>query len=110
MRTGLGVFPISTRNSPEAIAHLLKATGTNLLFVEKNPALENLVVQTEDLLSASGSSIKLQVWHMPVFEDLYVRDSGNDAVEWYPSVEYDLNAVGLMLHSSGPFRFSPKIS
>jgi acyl-CoA synthetase (AMP-forming)/AMP-acid ligase II len=99
LRTGFSVFPISTRNSPEAIAHLLKKTGTSHLLIGGEPMLQKLAATTLELLRADGHH-EIPSSHMPHFEDLYLPDPDNE-FKPYPSVKFDLDAPSLVLHSSG---------
>ena len=100
LRAGFSVFPISTRNSPEAIAHLLKKTGTSHLLVGGEPMLQKLASASLELLRADGHR-EIPSSHMPHFEDLYPHDGPDDEFKHYPPVKFDLNAPSLVLHSSG---------
>ena len=100
LRAGFSVFPISTRNSPEAIAHLLKKTGTSHLLVGGEPMLQKLAGTSLELLRADGHR-EIPASHMPHFEDLYPHDDPDDEFRHYPPVKFDLDAPSLVLHSSG---------
>ncbi|KLO14348.1 acetyl-CoA synthetase-like protein [Schizopora paradoxa] len=67
VRAGHTAFPISTRNSPAAIAHLLKKTGTSHLLVGREPVFQSLATKTLELLQ----STKPRLSQMPAFEDIY---------------------------------------
>lgn len=100
LRAGFSVFPISTRNSPEAIAHLLKKTGTSHLLIGGEPMLQKLATTSLELLRADGHR-EIPSSHMPHFEDLYPRDDPDNEFRHYPPVKFDLDAPSLVLHSSG---------
>jgi acyl-CoA synthetase (AMP-forming)/AMP-acid ligase II len=100
LRAGFAVFPISPRNSPEAIAHLLKKTGACHLLVGGEPMLQKLAATSLQLLRADGHS-EIPLSAMPHFEDLYPHESSDSEFKHYPSVKFDLNAPSLILHSSG---------
>src|SRR6266404_203583 len=100
MRAGFAVFPISTRNSPEAIAHLLKKTAARHLLVGGEPVLQKLAAASLKLLRSDGYP-QIPVSHMPHFEDLYMDDCSHSEFEYYPAVKFNLDAPALILHSSG---------
>ena len=100
LRAGFAVFPISPRNSPEAIAHLLKKTAAHHLLVGGEPMLQKLAATSLELLRADGHH-ETPVSTMPHFEDLYPHDSSHGEFESYPAVKFDLDAPALILHSSG---------
>lgn len=100
LRAGLTVFPISPRNSPEAIAHLLKKTGTSHLLVGGGPTLQKLAAASLELLRTEGHP-EIPFSHMPYFEDIYPLESADSTFNHYPAVKFDLNAPSLILHSSG---------
>lgn len=100
LRAGFAVFPISTRNSSEAIAHLLKKTGASHLLVGGEPMLEKLAATSLELLRADGHP-EIPFSHMPHFEDLYPHDDSDNEFQHYPEVKFDLHAPSLILHSSG---------
>jgi acyl-CoA synthetase (AMP-forming)/AMP-acid ligase II len=100
LRAGFSVFPISPRNSPEAVAHLLKKTGSNYLLVGGEPMLQKLANTALELLRADGHP-EIPSSHMPQFEDLYPDDDSDSEFENYPKVKFDPEAPSLILHSSG---------
>jgi acyl-CoA synthetase (AMP-forming)/AMP-acid ligase II len=100
LRGGFSVFPISPRNSPEAIAHLLKKTGSKYLLVGGEPMLQKLAATALELLRADGHP-EIPSSDMPLFEDLYPHNDSDGEFENYPEVKYDLDAPSLVLHSSG---------
>jgi acyl-CoA synthetase (AMP-forming)/AMP-acid ligase II len=100
LRAGFSVFPISPRNSPEAVAHLLKKTGSNYLLAGGEPMLQKLANAALELLRADGHP-EIPSSHMPHFEDLYPDDDSDSEFENYPTVKFDREAASLILHSSG---------
>jgi acyl-CoA synthetase (AMP-forming)/AMP-acid ligase II len=100
LRAGFSVFPISPRNSPEAVAHLLKKTGSNYLLVGSEPMPQKLADAALELLRADGHP-GIPFSHMPHYEDLYPRDDSDGEFENYPTVKFDPGAPSLILHSSG---------
>ena len=100
LRAGFAVFPISPRNSPEAVAHLLKMTGAHHLLVGGEPMLQKLAAASLELLRA-GDHPEVFQSGMPCFEDLYSYDSPDSEFKHYPPVKFNRNATSLILHSSG---------
>lgn len=108
LRAGFSVFPISPRNSPEAVAHLLKKTGSNYLLVGGEPMLQKLAHTALELLRADGHP-EIPSSHMPHFEDLYPDDESDSEFENYPTVKFEREAPSLILHSSGSTAFPKPI-
>jgi len=100
LRAGFSVFPISPRNSPEAVAHLLKKTGSNYLLVGGELMLQKLANTALELLRGEGHP-EIPSSHMPYFEDLYPTDDSDNEFENYPTVKFEPEAPSLILHSSG---------
>jgi len=100
LRAGLAVFPVSPRNSPEAVAHLLKNTGANHLLVGREPMLQKLATASLELLRADGHP-GIPLSNMPNFEDLYPHDDSDNEFKHYPVVKFHLDAPSLIFHSSG---------
>ncbi|KAK0465824.1 NRPS-like enzyme [Armillaria novae-zelandiae] len=96
IRAGYTAFPISTRNSTAAVAHLLEHTGCKNLLVSADPAMQE-VARVQD-----GINIIL----MPTFENLYLKNYS----EPLPHVCPDLEQLALIVHSSGSTRFPSPIS
>ncbi|KAK0201251.1 NRPS-like enzyme [Desarmillaria ectypa] len=95
IRAGYTAFPISTRNSPAAVAHLLESTGCKNVFVSADPAMQE-VARMQDGIKAIP---------MPTFEDLYLKSDS----EPLPHVRPDWEQLALILHSSGSTRFPSPI-
>ena len=91
LRTGLAVFPISTRNSADAVRHLLTVTGAQYLLISVEPMIASLAE------AALENGPQVSVIHMPVFEDLFSLNQ----TEMYPRGMRDPNALSIILHSSG---------
>ncbi|KAI0298355.1 acetyl-CoA synthetase-like protein [Multifurca ochricompacta] len=108
LRAGFTVFPISPRNSPEAIAHLLKKTEVRHLLVGGEPMLQKLATASLEFLRADGHP-ETPFSRMPGFEDLYPHEYPDSEFKRYPEVKFDLNAPSLILHSSGSTAFPKPI-
>ncbi|KAG7451555.1 acetyl-CoA synthetase-like protein [Guyanagaster necrorhizus] len=92
IRAGYTAFPISTRNSPAAIAHLLGSTRCKYLFVNADSAMQE-IAHLQD-------GIKLIP--MPTFEDLYLKND-SEPLPYVP----DWKQIALIIHSSGSTRLGP---
>jgi acyl-CoA synthetase (AMP-forming)/AMP-acid ligase II len=100
LRAGFAVFPLSPRNSPEAVAHLLRKIGTNHLLAGREPMAQKLATASLDLLRADGHP-GISLSNMPDFKDLYPDDGSDSEFRHYPPVKFDRDAPSLILHSSG---------
>ncbi len=94
LRAGLVIFPISTRNSPDAVHHLLTVTRAQLLLISNEPMILSLAQ------AALKDGMQTSVILMPVFEVLFA----SDLTEPYPRGICDPNALTVILHSSGIYK------
>ena len=101
MRTGLAAFPISTRNSPAAVAHLLQKTRAPYLLVGPEPAYQELVAHALELLKGTKTPIP-RIAQMPVYEDLYAPQK-HVPFEPLPALSFNMDDPVLIMHSSGKF-------
>lgn len=92
-RAGFTVFTISTRNSAEAVRHLLTTTNTKHLLISQEPRIVALAE------AALEDGLPISTHHMPEFADIYVSDETTPYT--YPSGVRDPDAPALILHSSG---------
>lgn len=108
MRLGLTPFPLSIRNSPIAVAHLIKKTQLLQVFVSPDPAMQRLITEAKEILRKEDGT-EVEVLEMIKFED--VDDEGGssgagDSVAVAQSDELkfpklDLDSTAIILHSSG---------
>lgn len=98
MRTGWTIFPISPRNSPPAIANLLSLTKARHFFVSAEATLQDLATASLAVLSGDEPVEKLD---MPEFADLYPDARFDHSFEPIPVADVDMDAAGLIIHSSG---------
>lgn len=95
MHNGFVPFPISTRNSVEAVVHLIRSTNTTQIYVNTDSANQRLAQSAAEILSKEG--IDLEILPIPLFEDLF---NGTDCEE-VQLVKVDSSRPALILHSSG---------
>lgn len=101
MRAGYVPFPISTRNSPAGVAHLLEKTGAKHLIVGLDPAMQSLAADAIQTLKSQHPSVTvLTTSQMPVFGDLYSEHLGPVEVD-VPYEKPSPQQLVFLLHSSG---------
>ncbi|KAF8890513.1 hypothetical protein CPB84DRAFT_1849102 [Gymnopilus junonius] len=109
LRAGYTVFPISPRNSPAAVAHLLHKVGVGHLLVGHEQSIIDLANGSLELLSSEYPDIpKPKRTSVPLFEDLYL-ESNNDADD-IPFEKRGLNDITVYMHSSGSTNFPKPIA
>ncbi|KAL4248625.1 Adenylate-forming Reductase [Abortiporus biennis] len=112
IRSGHTAFPISPRNSPEAIAHLLMKTKASFVFIGNDPGIRSIAkaalqrVQEQKGESFDGPTTELLL--MPTFEDMF--PCNEKAFELFPQIKYSMEATALIMHSSGSTAFPKPIS
>ncbi|TCD65683.1 putative NRPS-like protein biosynthetic cluster [Steccherinum ochraceum] len=103
MRANCIIFPISPRNSPAAVAHLLNQTHAQHVIVGSEPALQSLAeaafeqLQNQELPIPDSSDI-------PCFEDLVKLPVEQD-FEFLPQFKFGPEEIVAILHSSGSSAF-----
>lgn len=71
MRAGYSAFPISTRNSPVAVAHLLREVKVAHVLVGSERALQALI--SESLALIEGKA-KQTISVMLSYDNIYLKD------------------------------------
>ncbi|KAI0712723.1 acetyl-CoA synthetase-like protein [Cerioporus squamosus] len=104
MYLGLTAFPISTRNSAIAVAHLVTKTGVKQMFVSADPAMQRLAHEANELLAEDGK--QFEFLPVPTFEDMY-GPGGDDAL--VPMGEVSPDKTCIIIHSSGSTAFPKPI-
>ncbi|TFY82198.1 hypothetical protein EWM64_g1812 [Hericium alpestre] len=107
MRLGLVVFPISTRNSPAAVAHLLNQTHVLQLMVSPDPSMQRLASEALHLLEKDG--IHVETLPMIQFQDVYDLKVDDKEDETLPIPKPELDATAIIFHSSGSTSFPKPI-
>ncbi|KAJ3558403.1 hypothetical protein NM688_g950 [Phlebia brevispora] len=102
MRAGLTAFLISTRNSAEAVRHLLTVTGAQYLLTSREPAILALA---DDALQ-NGPLVKRS--YMPEFSDIFMPREDGKLV--FSGSQRDPDAPTIILHSSGSTSFPKPIT
>ncbi|KAF8488261.1 acetyl-CoA synthetase-like protein [Gautieria morchelliformis] len=107
MSLGCTAFPISTRNSPLAIAHLVSKMRVFQLFVSPDPAMQRLSRESLDLLAKDGHNV--EILPTPRFEELF-RGTGGKQTAPVAIQPLQIDRPGLILHSSGSTAFPKPIT
>ncbi|SJL10486.1 uncharacterized protein ARMOST_13872 [Armillaria ostoyae] len=102
-RAGIPFLALSPRNSPAALAHLLRTTKPTHLFISADASLLELAKDSFKLLEGGHVPV---IASMPSYEDLYIKDGSFIRL---PPRERDMNARTVVAHSSGSTSF-PKPS
>ncbi|KAF8878687.1 hypothetical protein CPB84DRAFT_1793984, partial [Gymnopilus junonius] len=109
MRAGYVAFPISPRNSPAAVAHLINKVSVKHVFVGREQAMIDLGKEALAILKAQHPGIpELEFSPAPVFEELYV-DNLNDFDD-FPYEKRGPDDIVVYLHSSGSTAFPKPIA
>jgi acyl-CoA synthetase (AMP-forming)/AMP-acid ligase II len=103
VRAGFTVFPISPRNNPPAIAHLIKNTGAVKLFVSADHVSQAVASAAIELLQTNEQSHVVTISKTPVFEDLFPHESTESPFKYFSAHNFDMEAPALILHTSGTF-------
>ncbi|KZT66300.1 acetyl-CoA synthetase-like protein [Daedalea quercina L-15889] len=111
MRANHIVFPISPRNSPAAIAHLIHKANIKHILVGRDHAMQNLVEGALHLLRAQYQDTAVPgTSHMPAFDELFVEgDQGEPLTSVLPFKYRGPDSPVLFLHSSGSTAFPKPI-
>lgn len=101
MRADCVAFPISTRNSAAAVAHLIKKTGVSHILVGREQAMQDLIHHSlEALMTQHEDAPTVALSTMPTFEELYLEEEPSTS-EDIPAGPRSPDTPSLILHSSG---------
>ncbi|KAJ7635327.1 hypothetical protein FB45DRAFT_1057185 [Roridomyces roridus] len=112
MRANYIPFPISPRNSPAAIAHLIEKVGVSHLLIGHEPAMSALAKQAISILTTKNNqpySIP-DISLVPLFDKLFLPSSANAITpDALPYENKGPEATSVILHSSGSTAFPKPI-
>ncbi|KAK7470239.1 hypothetical protein VKT23_001674 [Stygiomarasmius scandens] len=118
MRANCIPFPISPRNSPQAVAHLINKVGVAHVLVGYDQKMQQLMERATEFLKEEYhyATDNIPTSSMvPVFEDLYLQNVGDSKErimrikEEIPLKEVQPLDVQIYLHSSGSTAFPKPI-
>ncbi|KAG8908187.1 hypothetical protein FRB99_008730 [Tulasnella sp. 403] len=111
LRAGFTGFPISSRNSPAALAHLLGKTNAKVLITTQDDPTQALVSSGIQLLSENGNAESTslpKVVVMPRHDQLYPEEETE--FEYLPDMaQVNVDSPAVILHSSGSTAFPKPI-
>ena len=93
-------FPMSARNSPEALCSMLEKTKSH--FVISQPTLAPLIMKTRTLLNADNYALRAE--ELPDLYNIFpTLRNGPDFVKPYPArpVRPTMDEICVYIHSSG---------
>ncbi|THU89870.1 acetyl-CoA synthetase-like protein [Dendrothele bispora CBS 962.96] len=116
MRANFVLFPISPRNSPQAVAHLIQKVGVAHMLVGFDQSMQELMERAIEFLRTEYGYREDQIpmtSMMPSFEDLYL-ENGPEMIEKIreeiPLKRQQPQDIQFYLHSSGSTAFPKPIS
>ncbi|EPQ51233.1 acetyl-CoA synthetase-like protein [Gloeophyllum trabeum ATCC 11539] len=113
IHAGHVAFPISPRNSPAALAHLLVEAQVTVLLIGREKPLKGLAdAGLSELASQNPDrAATLKTDEMPVFEDLFPPEEFDEQkqVSTSPSRTPIMDDPAIMMHSSGSTRYPKPI-
>ncbi|EPQ54835.1 acetyl-CoA synthetase-like protein [Gloeophyllum trabeum ATCC 11539] len=110
MRAGLTPYPMSNRNSPVAVAHMLQKTSCHRLITTSG-SLSSLLSGLQTELSSVNYELKIE--ELPAFHDAFPhlgREKASDPFTPYPRLENSRpEDIICYIHSSGSTGFPKSI-
>ncbi|KAJ7122205.1 hypothetical protein C8R44DRAFT_705178 [Mycena epipterygia] len=105
LRAGCTVFPLSTRNSDVAIAHLIAESGVKYLLVSQDTHMQEIARKANNVLHSKHIHIKMIP--IPTYEEISTNEHADlDALPPLQPIEDE--RVLIIAHSSGSTSF-PKV-
>ncbi|KAK0463970.1 uncharacterized protein EV420DRAFT_1638889 [Desarmillaria tabescens] len=113
LRANYVFFPISPRNSPVAVAHLLHKVGVQYVLVGQDASMQDLANEALEILKSRYSLDTLpELSSIPIFEDYFQSqwERSIDAELDIPLLPTDPDSVAFYLHSSGSTAYPKPIA
>ena len=98
MRTRDTVFPVSPRESPEALAFLFSRGKADYVIASPEPVVQKLADAAIALIEKQAQPKKLD---MPAFQQLFPGNGFDPDFLSVPAAKCDMDATAAILHSSG---------
>ncbi|KAJ6538443.1 hypothetical protein DFH09DRAFT_1398139 [Mycena vulgaris] len=105
IRAGCTVFPLSTRNSDIAIAHLIAESGVKYLLVSQDAHMQEIARKANTILHSKN--VHINIVPIPTYEEIST-DEHSDLETLPPVQTIDDERVIIIAHSSGSTSF-PKV-
>lgn len=104
MRANFVVFPLSIRNSPAAIAHLINQVGVKHILVSGEQPIRDLAQDSLDMLKLQyPSAVEPEVSPMLTFEELFRPSVEGSVANPLPYQFTGADSPSVILHSSGSY-------
>ncbi|THV01944.1 acetyl-CoA synthetase-like protein, partial [Dendrothele bispora CBS 962.96] len=120
MRANFVLFPISPRNSPQAIAHLIQKVRVKHMLVGFDQSMQELMERAVEFLKTEYGYRDDQIpamSMMPLFEDLYLENGLDKGKEIVEKIREEISLkrqqpqdIQFYLHSSGSTAFPKPIA
>ncbi|KAF7350260.1 NRPS-like enzyme [Mycena venus] len=102
VRAGYTVFPLSTRNSDVAIAHLIAESGIKYLLISQDGHMQDIARKANALLNARN--INIEILPIPTYEE--ISDTQRTDLDALPPLQaIPDERVLVIAHSSGSTSF-----
>lgn len=98
IRAGFTVLLLSPRNSPLALAHLLKSTKCGMIVHSTDSFVEDVLAETLGLLRESGEA-STALCQLPKYSEIYGQQDVVQPVPRYQAVHSD--DIAIISHTSG---------
>ncbi|KAJ3897995.1 hypothetical protein F5879DRAFT_910286 [Lentinula edodes] len=99
IRANFIVFPISPRNSPQAVAHLISKVSVDHILTGHESSMQDLVREALEIVKTSAMNHVPQVSLAPFFEDLFENPVTN--ADDLPFKRRNPHDILFYIHSSG---------
>jgi hypothetical protein len=100
LRAGYPVFPLSTRNSDVAIAHLIAESGVKYLLVSQDAHMQDIARKANSILQSKN--VHITVLSIPTYEEICSNEHVDlDALP--PLQPIDDDHLLIIAHSSGNY-------
>ncbi|KAJ7191755.1 hypothetical protein B0H12DRAFT_1039746 [Mycena haematopus] len=109
MRANYVIFPISPRNSPAAVAHLIAKANVKYVLLGHEPAMQELMTAALTILKTDPLGNLPDVSLAPLFEDLFLENSTLISPDTLPYEYHGPDATACIMHSSGSTAFPKPI-
>ncbi|KAJ3847468.1 hypothetical protein EV368DRAFT_51127 [Lentinula lateritia] len=101
IRANFIVFPISPRNSPQAVAHLISKVGVDHILMGHESSMQDLVREALEIVKTSSAMNYVpHVSLAPFFEDLFLQNPVSNADD-LPFKRRNPHDILFYIHSSG---------
>ncbi|KAJ7185924.1 hypothetical protein C8R46DRAFT_388493 [Mycena filopes] len=113
LRANYVAFPISPRNSPSAVAHLVFEVGVRHILVGNEPSMVDLAENAMRILAeAHPEVVAPDLSRVPLFEELFLPEDSTASAETEASLPFEYmgpDTIACIMHSSGSTAFPKPI-